>query len=501
VSVATASPAAEEARESGRRHVRVGIVGAGFSGICMAIRLKQAGIHDFAIIERADELGGTWRDNTYPGCSCDVPSHLYSYSFERNPEWGSFFATQPEILGYLRRCAEKYGVMEHIRFGEEMLDSSWDAGERIWRGVTTKGEFTCDIAISAVGGLTEPFIPDVPGLERFAGAKFHSARWDHGHDLRGKRVAVIGTGASAAQFVPEIQPVVDRLTLFQRTPPWILPRRNRRSTGIERAIMRRVPGAQRLVRSGIFAFFEGGTPAFLGKSAPLLDAIEGTARRHLRKQVPDRELRRRLRPDYRIGCKRVILADDWYPALQQPNVEVVSGGLAEVRGRSVVDEAGTEHDVDTIIFGTGFQIWDQPNMGRLRGRDGRSMADVWQGFPQAYLGTAVAGFPNMFMLVGPNTGQGNNSVLNMVEAQVDYVVDAITAMDREGLRTVEVRDDVQERFNRELQSRHRGAVWEGCQSWYLTPDGRNPTIWPGWTYEYWWRTRKWKPADYHLTLA
>ena len=497
--VARAPEPVAEAPE--QRHVHIGIVGAGFSGICMAIRLKRAGIEDFAIVERAEELGGTWRDNTYPGCACDVPSHLYSYSFERNPEWGRFFSPQPEILAYLRRTAEKYGIVEHIRFGEELLSSSWDADARIWRGKTTKGEFSCDIAISAVGGLTEPHIPTVPGMERFQGKMFHSARWDHDHDLAGERVAVVGTGASSAQFVPEIQPEVERLVVFQRTPPWILPRRDRESGRFERWLYRYVPGAQRLLRGGIFAFFEGGTPAFLGKSEPLLRMIETTARRHLKKQVPDRELRRRLRPDYRIGCKRIVLSDEWYPALTKPNVDVVSSGLAEVREQSVVDQQGVEHQVDTIIFGTGFQIWDQPNMTRLRGRSGQTMAEEWDGFPQAYLGTAVAGFPNLFMLVGPNTGQGNNSVINMVEAQVDYVIDGIRAMDRDGLATLEVRRELQESFNAELQRRHDGAVWEGCQSWYLTPDGRNPTIWPGWTYEYWWRTRKFRTADYEATIA
>ncbi|MGI9020998.1 MAG: flavin-containing monooxygenase [Solirubrobacterales bacterium] len=498
MSATALAPAPAAASEAESRHVRIGIVGAGFSGICMAIRLKQAGIEDFAIIERAEDLGGTWRDNTYPGCACDVPSHLYSYSFERNPDWGRLFAPQHEILDYLHRCALKYGIREHIRFGEELLSSSWDAGAKVWRGRTTRGEFTCDVAVSAVGGLTEPHIPRVPGLERFTGAMFHSARWDHDHDLAGERVAVIGTGASAAQFVPEIQPEVERLVLFQRTPPWVLPRPDRSSNRLERFLLRYVPGAQRLLRGGIFAFFESGTPAFLGNDR-MLNLIEFAGRRHLRRQVPDRELRRRLRPSYRIGCKRIVLADNWYPALRQPNVDVVSSGLAEVRERSVVDADGVEHEVDAIIFGTGFQIWDQPNMSRLHGREGRSMAEEWDGFPQAYLGTAVAGFPNLFMLIGPNTGQGNNSVLSMVEAQVDYVLGAIEAMEREGVATVEVRRDVQEAFNAELQSRHDGAVWEGCRSWYLTEDGRNPTIWPGWTYEYWWRTRKFRPGDYELT--
>ncbi len=496
--VARSAPFAAEAERS---HVRVGIVGAGFSGICMAIRLKQAGIHDFAIIERGDELGGTWRDNTYPGCACDVPSHLYSYSFERNPDWRRLFSPQPEILAYLKRIAEKHGIVEHIRFGEELLASDWDPDAQVWRGLTTKGEFSCDIAVSAVGGLTEPVIPDVPGLDRFQGAMFHSARWDHEHDLTGERVAVVGTGASSAQFVPRIQPDVAHLLVLQRTPPWILPRGDRGSTRFERWLMRRIPGVQRLVRAGIFGFFEGGTPAFLGKSELLLRLIEGRARRHLRSQVPNRDLRRRLRPDYRIGCKRIVLADDWYPTLTKPNVEVVSSGLAEVRERSVVDSHGVEHEVDTIIFGTGFRIWDQPNMSRLRGREGRTMAETWDGFPQAYLGTAVAGFPNLFMLIGPNTGQGNNSVINMVEAQVDYVMGALRAMDSDGLATVEVRRDRQDSFNAEIQRRHDGAVWAGCKSWYLTEDGRNPTIWPGWTYEFWWRTRKFRISDYEVTSA
>jgi cation diffusion facilitator CzcD-associated flavoprotein CzcO len=483
-------------------HARIGIVGAGFSGLGMAIRLKQAGIDDFAILERADDLGGTWRDNTYPGCACDVPSHLYSYSFERNPDWGRLFSPQAEILDYLRRTAHKYGVVDHIRFGHELLESAWDEEHRVWRGRTNQGEFTTEIAISAVGGLTEPYVPDFPGLDRFQGQSFHSARWDHDADLRGRRVAVIGTGASSAQFVPQIQPEVERLVLYQRTPPWILPRPDHATTRLERALLRRVPLAQRAARGGIFAIFESATPALLGNGR-LLTMLEQVARRHLRRQVPDRDLRRRLRPNYRIGCKRIVLADDWYPALTQPNVDVVTDEIAEVREHSIVTAAGEEHEVDTIIFGTGFQIWDQPNMNRIHGVDGHTMAEAWNGFPQAYLGTTVAGFPNLFMLVGPNTGQGNNSLLNMIEAQIDYVVDAVRTMDRHGANRVEVRRDVQEAFNADLQARQGGTVWTagGCQSWYLTADGRNPTIWPGWTLEYRWRTRRFRDRDYELRVA
>ncbi len=487
---------------SGREHFKVAIVGAGFSGLGMAIKLKQAGIDDFVVLERAEDLGGTWRDNTYPGCACDVPSHLYSYSFERNPDWGRVFSPQAEILGYLQRCARKYGVLDHIRFGHDLIESHWDDDARRWVATTSRGELTSDFAVSAVGGLTEPHIPDIKGLDSFEGTVFHSARWDHGHDLQGARVAVIGTGASAAQFVPAIQPDVAKLVLFQRTPPWILPRPDRSSSRLERVLLRNVPGMQRALRGGIFALFESATPVLLGNKR-LLAVMERVARWHLRRQVPDRDLRRKLRPNYRIGCKRMVLSSDWYPALQQPNVELVTDAIAEVRPDAVVTRSGAVHEVDTIILGTGFQIWDQPNLGRVRGRDGRSISEVWDGFPQAYLGTSVAGFPNFFMLVGPNTGQGNNSLLNMVEAQIDYVVDALRVVDKRSARTVEVRSDVQDAFNAELESRHQGTVWTagGCQSWYLTADGRNPTIWPGWTFEYWWRTRRFRAQDYVLEPA
>lgn len=498
-STATTEPAVTSRGGRDERHARIAIVGAGFSGLGMGIRLKQAGIDDFVILERADELGGTWRDNTYPGCSCDVPSHLYSYSFEANPDWGRFYAPQAEILDYLRRCARRHGLLPHIRFGTEVLESRWDEARRLWRATTDRGELTSDVAISAVGGLTEPAVPDLPGIERFAGTTFHSARWNHEHDLTGRRVAVIGTGASSAQFVPEIQPQVERLVLFQRTAPWVLPRSDRAMSRFERRLLRRVPGMRQLLRGGIFATFESATPVFLGNRT-LLAALERFGRWHLRRQVPDRELRRRLRPDYRIGCKRIILADDYYPALTRPNVDVVTEGIREVRARSIVSADGAEHEVDTIIFGTGFRIWDQPNLSRIRGRGGRTIAEVWDGFPQAYLGTAVAGFPNFFMLVGPNTGQGNNSVLNMIESQVSYVLAALREMEGRGARTVEVRKEVQDAFNAELQERHEGTVWSsgGCQSWYLTPDGRNPTIWPGWTLEYRRRTRRFRPEDYLL---
>ena len=483
-------------------HTRIGIVGAGFSGLCMAIKLKQAGIDDFVVLERASELGGTWRDNTYPGCACDVPSHLYSYSFERNPDWGRFYSPQREILAYLRRVADKYDLRPHIRFGHELLESRWDASTQVWKATTSQGELTSDFAVSAVGGLTEPSTPVLPGLERFAGESFHSARWNHDHDLRGRRVAVIGTGASAAQFVPEIQPEIERLVVFQRTPPWVLPRRDRASSRLERELLRRLPLAQRVVRGGIFAAFESATPVFLGNPT-LIGALERAGRAHLKRQVPEHELRRRLRPGYRIGCKRIILSDDWYPALRQPNVDLVTEGIGEVREGSIVTRDGAEHEVDTIIFGTGFRIWDQPNLGRIHGSDGRSLKRVWNGFPQAYLGTAIAGFPNFFMIIGPNTGQGNNSVINMVEAQVDYVVEALRTVEQRGAATVEVRKDVQRAFNAELESRHDGTVWTdgGCHSWYLTPEGKNPTIWPGWTFEYWWRTRRFRPGDYQLEGA
>ena len=479
-----------------RTHHRVAIVGTGFSGLGMAIRLKEDGEQDFVVLERASEIGGTWRDNTYPGCRCDVPSHLYSFSFAPNPNWSSTFSPQPEILEYLRDCAERFGVMPHIRFDHELLGADWDAERGVWRLDTSQGELSADVLIAAQGPLSEPSLPDIPGLEDFTGKAFHSAEWDHEHDLSGERVAVIGTGASAIQFVPEIQPLVEKLHVVQRTAPWVVPHPNRPMKGWERAIYRAFPPAQLAMRAAIYWARESFVLQFRRKRLGKL--VERMALRHLAEQVPDAELRARLTPDYAIGCKRILPTDEWYPALAKPNVEVISGGLGELRERSIVLADGSEREVDTIIFGTGFHVTDIPMADMIRDGEGRSLAEVWDGSPSAYKGTAVAGYPNLFFMVGPNTGLGHNSIVFMIESQISYVLDALRTMRRERMATVEVRPEAQAEYNAELDRLTAGTVWVsgGCKSYYIDRKGHNSALWPTFTWPFRQRTREFDVAAY-----
>jgi cation diffusion facilitator CzcD-associated flavoprotein CzcO len=477
---------------------RIVIVGAGFAGLGTAIRLRQAGIEDFVVLERGADVGGTWRANTYPGCQCDVPSHLYSLSFAPNPDWSRTFSRQPEIWGYLRATAERHGVMEHMRFGCAVTGASWVQERQRWRIETSQGALTAEVVISGMGGLSEPSIPDIPGLESFAGAAFHTAEWDHEQELDGKRVAVIGTGASAIQVVPSIQPRVGELRLFQRTPPWIMPHGDRPISLRERRVYRRFPLAQRAMREGIYWARELFVLPFLHPRVGVVG--ERIARRHLRRQVRDPRLRARLAPTYRMGCKRVLISNEYYPALQKENVRLVTEGIREIRPHGIVTEDGVEHEVDAIVFGTGFHVSDAPFAEFVRGRDGRSLAEVWQGTAQAHLGTAVAGFPNLFLLLGPNTALGHTSVVFMIECQIRYVMDCLRAMERRGLRAVEPRAGAQGAFIAEVRRRERGTVWVagGCASWYLDANGANSTVWPGPTWRYRRRMRRFEAGEYHL---
>lgn len=481
------------------RHSRIAVIGTGFAGLGLAIKLREAGEEDFVVFERADEVGGTWRDNTYPGCACDVPSNLYSFSFAPNPDWSRSFSPQPEILEYLRSCADRFGVRPHIRFGHEVQGADWDEGAQRWRITTSQGEYTAEFLVAGMGPLSEPSIPDLPGLDTFEGAVFHSAEWDHGHDLSGERVAVVGTGASAIQFVPQIQPLVGKLHLFQRTPPWIVPRTDRRFTRLERWMRRRVPGFQRGIRATIYWSRETFVWALLRPK--VVRRLQAVALRHLAHQVKDRDLRAQLTPDYTIGCKRIIISSDYYPSLTQPNVEVVAEGVTAVGPRSVIAADGSEREVDTIIFGTGFHVTDPPGMEKLRGRGGVSLAEAWKDGAAAYLGTAVAGFPNLFMLIGPNTGLGHTSMVVMIEAQLRYLVDCLRVAKEQDVATVEVREDVQATYNADIQSQLVDSVWNqgGCRSWYLDADGRNTTVWPTYTWRFRNRTRRFDPDSYVLT--
>ena len=479
-------------------HTRIAIVGAGFSGLCMAIRLKQEGIEDFVVLERADEVGGTWRDNTYPGCQCDIPSALYSLSFAPNPDWTRFYPRQAEIRDYLRRCAERFGVLPHIRFGHDVVGAAWDEDALRWGLETSGGSLTAEVLVGGMGGLSEPAAPEIPGLDGFEGTVFHSAVWDHDHDLSGERVAVIGTGASAVQFVPRIQPKVGKLNLFQRTPSWVMPDPDRPFRDIERRLFRKLPVTQRLLRAGIYFAHE---TTVLGTivNRRLSKLFELIARRHLRRQVADPELRAKLTPGYTLGCKRITLSNTYYPALTAPNAELVTDSIREVRPHSIVTADGAEREIDTIILGTGFKVHDNPAFARVRGRNGQTLGEAWQGSPRAYLGTAIAGFPNLFLLVGPNSAGGYNSILFTTEAHVNYVMSCLREMDEGGVEAVEVRPDVYEAFNRNAEERLRGSVWNkgGCASWYLDENGRNGVWWPGFTWRLWQRTRRFDPAEYH----
>jgi len=476
-------------------HFKVAIVGAGFSGLGMAIRLKQGGIDDFVVLERAGDLGGTWRDNSYPGCQCDVESNLYSFSFAPNPGWTRLFPLQREIWDYLERCADRYRLRPHIRFGCAVTAAEWDESARHWRLRTPGGELTADFLVGAVGPLSEPSIPAIPGLDSFRGPRFHSAAWDRSVDLRGKRVAVVGTGASAIQIVPRIQPLVERLLVFQRTPAWIMPHRDRPVRPLAKALYRRLPWLQQAVRTGVYWWRESFVVAFM-KVRP--DSLaERFARAHLESQVAGPELRRKLTPDYAVGCKRIIISNDFYPALQQPNAELVTDAIREVRPHSVVTADGTEREVDVLVLATGFHVNDMPFARAVRGRDG-TLAERWNGSPRAYRGTTVAGFPNLFLLLGPNTGLGHTSVLVMLEAQLRYVAGALRHLRRSRRSVIEVRPESEEAFNRDLQAKLEGTVWNsgGCKSWYLDAAGGNPTIWPGMTWRYIRLMRSFDPAAY-----
>ncbi len=458
--------------------MRLAIVGAGFSGIGMAIRLRQQGIDDFVILERAGDLGGTWRDNSYPGCACDVQSTLYSFSFAPNPHWSRTFSPQGEIWEYLRRCARNFDIDRHFVFGEEVSAATWDDASQQWKLTSTSGEWRASGMILANGPLSEPVTPTLDGLDRFAGHGFHSARWDHAYPLHGKRVAVIGTGASAIQFVPKIQPAVERLHVFQRTPPWIMPRRDRAIPGWRRALYRRAPAAQRAERAALYALREAMFLPFRHPGASRI--VESIARRHLAAQVHDRALRERLTPDYRIGCKRILLSDDYYPAIAMPNVTLVTDRIAAVSAGGIVTADGRERPVDAIILGTGFRATDPPLSPFIRNGVGQTLAEAWRGSPQAYMGTTVAGFPNLFFLLGPNTGLGHSSVMLMVEAQIAHVLGVLSLMDRRGAGAIEPRAEAQARYVTSIDERLAPTVWNsgGCKSWYLDATGRNSALWP-----------------------
>jgi cation diffusion facilitator CzcD-associated flavoprotein CzcO len=492
----------EQRNDAEPEQVEIAIVGAGFGGIGLAVKLREAGFDDFVILERASGLGGTWRDNTYPGCACDVPSQLYSYSFAQNPDWSRTYGKQPEILAYLHTVAERHGVVPHIRFNTELLDATWDETAQAWRVQTNTGVLSARILISAAGVYGEARYPDIPGVDTFAGTAFHSLHWNHDHDLTGERVAVLGTGASAVQFIPEIQPTVKSLLVFQRSAPWIIPRMDRTTSGLERSLIRRLPLIGKTIRAGYYTLIEGfGLVGFVDKR--FRHPYEALGKFQLRRQVRDATLRRMLTPNYMIGCKRAIFSDDYLPALTRSNVEVISTGVAEIRAHSILTRDGVEHPVDTIIYGTGFSV-PPAVYERIHDRHGHSFSELYAKRPQSYLGTSMAGFPNFFTTLGAFGAVGNQSAIYMIECQTRYILDALATMRSDGLTRVEVRDDVQEAFLAEVNDRSVKTVWltGGCaSSYYHTADGKNAGLYPGWSFEYAKRTKHFDREAHQLSSA
>jgi cation diffusion facilitator CzcD-associated flavoprotein CzcO len=479
------------------RDVRVAIIGSGFAGLGMAIALKQRGENDFVVLERAHDVGGTWRDNTYPGAACDVQSNLYSFSFAQNPGWGRSYSEQPEIQAYLQGVAEKFDVRRHCIFGADVTAARWDDEARRWLVTTSAGDFRARVLVSAAGALADPTYPDIPGMDTFAGTVMHSARWDAEHDLSGERVAVIGTGASAIQVVPAIQPIVGSVAVYQRTPAWVVPRTDHPVKPLMQRLYRFVPGLQNLIRAALYLFREF-LVIGMAKNRRFLKPVGKLARAHLHKQVRDPKLRKALTPDYTIGCKRILISNDYFPAVAAPNAELVTAGIREIRAHSIVTKDGLERPTDTIVLATGFHVTDLPIAEKICGRDGRSLAQVWDNGMVSNKSAAVAGFPNMFLLVGPNVGVGHTSMVYMIESQVAYVDDALQTMEREGLEVIETTPEAQESWRSLIAEKSQGTVWlaGGCASWYLDKHGHNTTLWPDFTFRFRKLTKKLDRENY-----
>jgi cation diffusion facilitator CzcD-associated flavoprotein CzcO len=468
----------------------------------MGIALQKQGV-DFLILEKADEIGGTWRDNTYPGCACDVPSHLYSFSFEPKATWSKLFSPQPEILDYLKGVADKYGLRSNIRFNTRAARAQWDDSEYRWHVFTDSGqEYVAQFLISGAGALHIPRIPDIEGLADFSGPAFHSAEWDHDVDLTGKRVAVIGTGASAIQIVPGIVGEVAQLQLYQRTPPWVVPRPNKPFPGWVKTAFSYVPGLRLGVRTGIYWFLEGALGYGMTRRPELLRAVEAIGRWNIRHNVKDKELRRRLTPTYRAGCKRILYSPDYYRAVADPKTTLITDRITRVTPNGIVTADGTEHAVDVIVLATGFHVIDSYTYFDIKGPGGEDLVDRWnRDGLAAHRGIAVAGMPNLFFLLGPNTALGHTSVVIMIESQIRYVAQAIAAVDARSAQALAPSAAAQQRYNDELQHDLAGSVWNtgGCRSWYLDEHGVNRTLWSGMTWQYWRSTRSLDASEYEFS--
>lgn len=477
------------------------VIGAGFAGLCAAIKLEEAGESDFVVIEKGSDVGGTWRDNTYPGAACDVPSQLYSFSFAPNPDWSMSFSPQPEILAYIQRVADESGTLDRFVFDTEVEDATWDDAAQRWTVRTSGATYAARTLVSGAGGLSAPKLPDIVGIESFDGELFHSAEWNHDVDLTGKRVAVIGTGASSIQIVPAIQQQVAHLDVYQRTAPYVIPRNDRSYSRLERLALAKVPGLQTLYRTGIYWAREGYVPGFTLAPKLALPA-QKMALANIRKGIKDPELRAKVTPDYQIGCKRILISNTYYPALAADNCELVTDGIAEITPTGIVTADGTARDVDVLIIATGFHTTELPITERITGRSGRPLSEKWaETGMSAYKGTAVADFPNLFFIVGPNTGLGHSSMVFMIESQVTYIVDALRTMRRDSYGAVEVTASAEQQWSADLQRRMTRTVWStgGCASWYLDKHGNNTTLWPRTTFAFRGETASFDPGAYTLS--
>lgn len=477
----------------------IAIIGAGFAGIGAAVQLKKAGIESFVIFERAAEIGGTWRDNTYPGAACDVPSHVYSLSFEQNPNWSQRYATSWEIQDYLLGVVEKWKLRESMRLQTEIVAARFDEDAGAWHLTTNRGDtYTARVVLAGVGGLVDPAYPDIPGLDAFNGEMMHTARWDHDVDLTRKRVSVIGTGASAVQVVPAIAAMVTLLTVFQRTPAWVVAKFDRFYPEWLKRFLRRFPFFLRLSRFVKYWISEIRGPIVFYDSKILSKIGVFLSMWNLRRQVKDPELRKKLTPTFQFGCKRVLVSDDYLATFERDNVELVTDSIERIEPRGIRARDGTLHETDVIVLATGFKLGLTSAPFSIIGRGGRTLDEAWSDGAVAYKGMAVAGFPNWFIMMGPNTGPGHTSVLVYTEAQIAHAIQAIRKIKDERLRFIDIRQQVQDRYNEGIQSRMKHMVWSGCKSWYLDADGTNHSLYPGFAAEYVLRTRRLRPEDYEI---
>ncbi|MDL9937059.1 NAD(P)/FAD-dependent oxidoreductase [Gordonia sp. ABSL1-1] len=484
--------------------VEIAIIGAGFSGLGAAIKLRQNGVDDFIVLDRGQDFGGTWRDNTYPGAACDVPSQLYSYSFAKNPAWSRSYSHQPEIHRYINDVAAEHGIGAKTRFRTEVTNAAWSEDDQRWiidiETDGTPGQVRAHTLIGGVGPLCEPNLPDIEGIDGFGGKIVHSARWDADYDFAGKRVAVIGTGASAIQLVPEVAKVAAHLDVYQRTAPWIVPRTERAYSGAEHWAFRNIPGYQSALRGLVYAANEA-TAFGLTYSPRALKPVELVCRANIARGIRDKALRAKATPKFQVGCKRILRSNDWYPALDRDNVDLVTDGIDRITATGVVTKDGTARDVDVIVVATGFHVTDSPVFGKIVGADGRSLAQVWDEIGmQGYKGSFVHGFPNLMLMIGPSTGLGHTSMVYMIESQLNYLVDYVKTVRREGITRTEVTEDAQREFNAGIQHNLRNSVWVngGCASWYKDANGNITTLWPGFTFNFRRATRKFDIAAYRV---